>query len=126
MFMEEVYTADGPEFDLPFSQAIIHNDLVFVSGQVPVDPDTLEIVGDTIEEQTARTLNNAQHILEAAGTSLDNAIKVTVFLDDINDFNDFNREYQKYVTKPYPARSAFEVSDLAIDIDIEIEVIAEL
>ena len=124
--MEEVFTEDGPEFDLPFSQAIKHGDTVYVSGQVPVDPDTLDIVGETVAEQTHRTMQNAAIILEAAGTSLDNVVKVTAFLDDIDDFDEFNEAYWEHVSEPYPARSAFEVSDLAIDIDIEIEVIAAL
>lgn len=124
--MEEVHTPDGPEFDLPFSQAVIHENTVYTSGQVPVDPATLEIVGETIEEQTEQTMENIATILDAAGTSLDNAVKTTVFLDDINDFEAFNETYREYISRPYPARSAYEVSELAIDILVEIEMVVAL
>jgi reactive intermediate/imine deaminase len=124
--MEEVFTDEAPDYDLPFSQATVHGDTVYTSGQVPVDPDTLEVVGSTIEEQTERTMENLAIVLEAAGSSLDHALKTTVFLTDIEDFDAFNETYRQYVSRPYPARSAYEVSDLAIDILVEIEMVAEL
>lgn len=124
--MEEIVTQESPKLDLPFSQGIVHNKTVYTSGQVPVDPDTGNIVGNTIEEQTQRTMENIDAILQAAGASLDNAVKATVLLDDIGDFDGFNNTYNEYVEHPYPARSAFEVNDLAIDILIEIEMIAAL
>ena len=124
--MEEVSTDHAPKFDLPFSQATILGETVYTSGQVPVDPETGAIVGDDIREQTAQTMENIQAVLEAAGTSLDNAVKATVFLDDIDDFEAFNETYREYVSEPYPSRSAYEVSDLAIEIVVEIEMIAEL
>lgn len=122
--MEEIYSSEAPEFDLPFSQGMIHGDTVYTSGQVPVDPETLEVVGDTIEDQTHRTMQNLEIVLEAAGSSLDDVVKTTVFLDDVDDFDAFNETYREYVSKPYPARSAYEVGDLAIDILVEIEMIA--
>jgi 2-iminobutanoate/2-iminopropanoate deaminase len=124
--MEPIHTDDAPVFDLPFSQAIVHDDTIYLSGQVPVDPETDEIVDGGIEEQTKQTMENAAAILEEAGSSLDDVIKATVFLTDINDFDAFNETYSEYVSDPLPARSAFEVSDLAIDIVVEIELIARI
>lgn len=123
--MDAVYTDEAPVFDLPFSQATVHGDTVYLSGQVPVDPETGDVVGETLTEQVDRTMENAATILEAAGSSLDDVLKVTAFLTDINDFDEFNEAYRPHVSEPYPARSAYEVSDLAIDIDVEIELIAE-
>lgn len=112
--------------DLPFSQAIVHGDTVYVSGQVGTDPDTGEIVDGGVQAETRQIMENISAILGAAGTSMDNLVKATVFLDDIDEFEEFNEVYREYLTEPLPARSAFEVSDLAIDIAVEIEVIAAI
>lgn len=123
--VEKVSTDDAPENeDLPFSQAIIHGDAVYTSDQVGVNPETGEVVDGGIQAETQQTMENISAILEAAGTSLDNAIKATVFLDAINDFAEFNEVYSESVDDPLPARSAFEVGDLAIDITVEIEMVA--
>ncbi|MFB6218815.1 MAG: RidA family protein [Halobacteriaceae archaeon] len=125
--MQDVTTDGAPVYEeLPFSQAIVHGDTVYVSGQVPVDPETGEIVGEDIREQTRRTMENVAAVLEAAGSSLDSIVKATVFLADIDDFAAFNEVYSEYVSGPEPARSAFEVGDLAIDVTVEIEVVAAL
>jgi 2-iminobutanoate/2-iminopropanoate deaminase len=125
--VEKVTTDGAPTYeDLPFSQGIIHGDTVYTAGQVGVDPETGEVVDGGIEAETRRTMENISAILEAAGTSLDNAIKTTVFLTDIDEFDEFNEVYAEYVDEPLPVRSAFEVSDLAIDIAVEIEMVAAL
>lgn len=123
--VEKVSTDDALQNEeLPFSQAIVHGDTVYTSGQVGINPETGEIVDGGIQSETQQTMENISAILEAAGTSLDNAIKATVFLNDINDFAEFNQVYSEYVDEPLPARSAFEVGDLAINIAVEIEMVA--
>lgn len=125
--VEEVSTDEAPlKEDLPFSQAIVHGDTVYVSGQVGTDPETGEIVNGGIQEETHQIMENISAILKAAGTSMDNVVKATVFLDDIDEFGKFNEVYREHLTEPLPARSAFEVGDLAIEIAVEIEVIAAL
>lgn len=122
--MEEINTHTAPPSIGPFSQAIRDDGRIYVSGQGPVDPESGEIVGDTIEEQTRRTLENVTAILEAADRSLEDVVKATVFVRDMDDYDAVNDVYADYMTPPYPARSAIEVADLPIDIDVEIEVVA--
>ncbi|WP_436912360.1 RidA family protein [Halosimplex marinum] len=124
MTREEISTDDAPPSIGPFSQAIRHDDTVYVSGQGPVDPDTGDIVGDDIREQTAHTLENVEAVLSAAGASLDDVVKATVFVTDMDDYDDVNDVYAEYMSDPFPARSAVEVADLPVDIGVEIEVIA--
>lgn len=125
--VESISTDKAPlKDDLPFSQAIVHGDTVYVSGQVGTDPDTDEIVDGGVQAETRQIMENISAILGAAGTSMDNLVKATVFLDDIDEFEEFNEVYREYLTEPLPARSAFEVSDLAIDIAVEIEVIVAI
>ncbi|MCU4925522.1 Rid family detoxifying hydrolase [Halobacteria archaeon AArc-dxtr1] len=122
--MEEIATDDAPGSIGPFSQAVRHGDTIYVSGQGPVDPETDEIVGDDIREQTARTLENIEIVLQAAGASLDDVLKATVFVTDMDTYDAVNEVYAEYMSDPFPARSAVEVADLPIDIGVEIEVIA--
>ena len=122
--MEEIHTEDAPAAIGPYSQGVADGDRIFVSGQGPVDPGTGEIVGDDIGEQTARTLENVAAVLEAAGASLDDVVKSTVFVTDMDDYDEVNDVYAEYMSEPFPARSAVEVADLPIDIGVEIEVIA--
>jgi 2-iminobutanoate/2-iminopropanoate deaminase len=125
--VERVATDDAPSNeDLPFSQAIIHGDTVYLSGQVGTDPETDEVVDGGIRAETRQTMENVSAILSAAGTSMDNVVKTMVFLNDVDEFAEFNEVYCEYIQEPLPARSAFEVGDLAIDIAVEIEVIAAL
>jgi 2-iminobutanoate/2-iminopropanoate deaminase len=125
--VEKVTTDDAPNNEaLPFSQGIVHGDTVYTSGQVGVDPETGEIVEGGIRAETRQTMENVSAILEAAGSSLDSAIKATVFLTDIEEFAAFNEVYAEFVDDPRPARSAVEVSDLAIDIAVEIEMVAAI
>ncbi|TYT61672.1 RidA family protein [Natrialba swarupiae] len=122
--MNEIETEHAPASIGPFSQAIVDDGRIFVSGQGPVDPETGEIVSTDIREQTHRTLKNVEAILEAAGSSLENTVKATVFVTDIDDYDAINEVYQEYFSDPYPARSAVQVVELPIDIGVEIEVIA--
>jgi 2-iminobutanoate/2-iminopropanoate deaminase len=123
--VEQVTTDGAPGGErLPFSQGIVHGDTVYVSGQVGIDPGTGEVVEGGIRAETRRTMENVAAILEAAGSSLENVIKATVFLDDMAEFESFNEVYAEFVEEPLPARSAVEVSDLAVDVAVEIEVIA--
>lgn len=122
--MEELSTDAAPASIGPFSQGIRDGDRIYVSGQGPVDPETGDIVGDTIREQTARTLENIQAVLAAADRSLDDVVKATVFVQDMAEYDAINDVYADYMSAPYPARSAVEVADLPIDIGVEIEIVA--
>jgi len=121
--MERVQS-HAAESDLPFSEAIRHGDTVYVSGQGPLDVETGEILGDTPEEQTDRTLDNVERILHAGGSSLDSILKATVYLDDIEYYDRVNEAYGARLSRPYPARTAMEVVNLPVDIMVEIDVIA--
>lgn len=122
--MQEIVTDDAPASMGPYSQGIRDGDTIYVSGQGPVDPDTGEIVGDDIAEQTERTLENVGAVLDAAGASLADVVKTTVFVRDMRHYDTVNEVYGEYMSHPYPARSAVEVDDLPIDIDVEIEIVA--
>jgi 2-iminobutanoate/2-iminopropanoate deaminase len=122
--MEEINTDAAPPSIGPFSQAIRDGNRIYVSGQGPVDPTSGDIVGDTIEEQTTQTLENIDAVLTAAGRSLDDVVKATVFVQDMDDYDEINEVYADQFYAPYPARSAVQVEDLPIDIGVEIEVVA--
>ena len=119
-----IRTTDSPEIGLPLSQAIKFDKLIFTSGVTARDPKTKQFIGGDIEKQTEQVMLNLEKILEAAGSSLEKVVKVTVFLTDIRDFEGMNRVYHKFFPKEPPARSTIEVSRLAIDARVEIEMIA--
>jgi 2-iminobutanoate/2-iminopropanoate deaminase len=123
--MEEISTDNAPDAIGPYSQGIIDGGCVFVSGQGPVNPETGEIVSEDVSEQTAQTLQNIGAILDAAGTSLENVLQAKVYVTDMNNYEEVNEVYAEYMTEPYPARAAMEVSRLPIEIEVEIEVIAK-
>lgn len=122
--MEEIHTDDAPAAIGPYSQGIIDGDRIFVSGQGPIDPESGDIVGEDITEQTERTLENVAAVLEAGDSSLDDIVKSTVFVTDMSNYDAVNEVYAEYMSDPFPARSAVEVADLPVDIGVEIEVIA--
>lgn len=122
--MEEIYTGDAPAAIGPYSQGIVDGDRIFVSGQGPIDPDSGDIVGEDIREETERTLKNVAAVLAAADSSLDDVVKSTVFVTDMSNYDAVNDVYAEYMSDPFPARSAVEVADLPVDIGVEIEVIA--
>ncbi len=123
---KEVITTDGaPAAIGPYSQAIKIGDLLFSSGQIPLDSSG-NIVSEDIKEQTAQCLNNLKNILEAAGSGLDRTVKTTVFLSDMNNFAAMNEVYSSFFSNPFPARSCFQVARLPRDAKVEIELIASL
>jgi 2-iminobutanoate/2-iminopropanoate deaminase len=119
-----VITEHAPQAIGPYSQAIKAGGFVFVSGQIPIDPTTGLIVQAEVAAQTDRVLQNLKAILTAAGTSLDNVVKTTVFLKSMGDFAAMNEVYARYWKKAPPARSTVEVSRLPKDVLVEIDVIA--
>ena len=121
--MERVSTDSAPAAVGPDSQAVVHGDLVFVSGQIPVDP-TDGSVPEDIAEQTAQALRNLRNVLEAAGSGMDRVLRVTVFVRDISRFPDVNAVYAGFFTEPYPSRSCVEVSGLPKGVSVEIDAIA--
>lgn len=120
---QQVKTANAPAAIGPYSQGIEIGNLVFTSGQIPLTPDG-NIVGPNIEEQVRQVLKNSEQVLLAAGSSLDNVVKTTVFLADMNDFVVMNGIYAEFFKENPPARSAVQVSRLPKDVKIEIEMIA--
>lgn len=122
--MEKISTSNAPAAIGPYSQAILVGNMLFASGQIPIDPATGDIVEGGIEAQAHQALKNAKNVVEAAGLSLANAVKVTVFMADMADFAVVNGIYAQYFTEPYPARSAVAVKSLPKGALIEVEVIA--
>ncbi len=121
---DSVQTDSAPKAIGPYSQAIKANELIFASGQIPLDPGSMQIVEGGIREQTERVLNNLSAVLQAAGSSLDRVVKTTVFLADLGDFADMNEVYGRFFGETPPARSTVEVSRLPRDVKVEIDVIA--
>ena len=119
-----IKTSDAPEVVLPLSQAIRLDNLIFTSGMTARDPKTRQLIGGDIEKQTERVILNLKAILEASGSSIEKVVKVTVFLTDMKDFEGMNRVYRRYFPKDPPARSTIEVSRLAVDARVEIEMVA--
>ena len=124
MEREVVKTSGAPRVSLPLSQAIKTGNLVFTSGVCARDPEGGELIGGDIERRTERVILNLKAILEAAGSSLEKVVKVTVFLTDMRDFEGMNRVYRRFFPSDPPARSTVEVSKLAIPALVEIEMIA--
>ncbi|MDR9431747.1 MAG: Rid family detoxifying hydrolase [Natronomonas sp.] len=122
--MRKIGTDKSPASIGPYSQAIEANGFLFVSGQGAAEPETREIISDDITEQAEQVFENITAILEAAGASTDDVVKATVFLTDMDNYEAVNEIYAEYMNEPFPARSAVQVSDLPIDIGVEIEVIA--
>lgn len=123
--MKVVYTDKAPAAIGPYSQAMILGDILFTSGQIPVDPATGELAGDTIEAQAEQVMKNLDAVLKEAGTSFENAVKTTCFLADMGDFAAFNEIYAKYFVNK-PARSCVAVKTLPKNVLCEVEVIAAI
>lgn len=121
-----ISTTQAPAAIGPYSQGVIAGNLLFISGQLPVNPQTGVFVGGGIEERTHQCLKNIKAIAEAAGTDLDKAVKLTVFLTDMEDFARNNQVYAQYFSKTLPARAAAQVAALPKNADIEIEAIISL
>jgi len=123
---EIISTSNAPAAIGPYSQAIKAGNLLFISGQVPLDPATGAVVEGDITVQTRRVLDNVKAILTEAGADFSNVVKTTVFLRDMNDFVPMNRVYAEYYPENCPARSAVQVARLPKDVSVEIETIAVL
>lgn len=124
MSKKAINTEKAPKAIGPYSQAIQVGNLVYTSGQLPIDPTTGAFPEGGIKEQTRQSLCNIQAILEEAGLTMSNVVKTTVFLADMNDFADMNTIYAEFFTQPYPARSAVAVKTLPKNALVEIEVVA--
>ena len=124
--MKAISTTKAPAAIGPYSQAIKVGNLVYTSGQIPIDPATGVFVEGGIKEQTRQSLTNVKAILEEAGLTMKNVVKTTVFMVDMNDFADMNAVYSEFFAEPYPARSAVAVKTLPKGALVEIEVVAEV
>lgn len=121
---ETITTENAPGAIGPYSQAVKAGGMVFCSGQIPIDPSTGEFVSQVVAEQTEQVLKNLSEVLKAAGTSLDNVVKTTVFLADMNDFGEMNEIYGRYFSDNKPARATVQAARLPRDAKVEIECIA--
>lgn len=119
-----IHTEKGPKAIGPYSQAIEAGDLLFLSGQIPIDPKTGELIMGDIRKQTQQVLENIKGILESQRRGMEDVVKVTIFLKDMGNFSQVNEVYATYFPSSPPARSTVEVAKLPRDVDIEIEAIA--
>ena len=123
--MKEIKTNNAPQAIGPYSQAIVMNNLVFTSGQIPVNPET-GIIPEGAEAQAKQVFTNLKNLLEEAGSGINKVIKTTVFIKNMEDFAKINEIYETFFETPYPARSCVEVARLPKDVLIEVEAVAEL
>ncbi|SES74242.1 endoribonuclease L-PSP [Natronincola peptidivorans] len=119
-----INTSKAPAAIGPYSQAIQANDFLFISGQIPMNPDTMEIIEGDIQDQTKQVLENLKAILEEAGLDFNNVVKTTVYIKDMNDFASINEVYATYFSHHKPARACIEVARLPKDVGVEIDAIA--
>jgi 2-iminobutanoate/2-iminopropanoate deaminase len=121
---EIIATNNAPSAIGPYSQAIKTGNMIFVSGQIPIDPETGNFVSDDVKEQTVQVLKNLSAVLEAAGATLNNVVKTTVFIADMNDFGVMNEIYAEYFNENKPARATVQAARLPRDAKVEIDCIA--
>lgn len=119
-----IETTKAPGAVGPYSQAISTGDMIFTSGQLPINPATGKMAEGSIADRAHQALKNLQAVLEAGGAKLEDVVKTTVFLSEIGDFKEVNEVYAQYFSTPFPARSAFQVAALPLGADIEIEAVA--
>lgn len=122
--MQSIHTDSAPKAIGPYSQAIRAGGFIFASGQIPLDPETMQMVEGDVRAQTERVLKNMEQVLAAAGSSLQKVVKTTVFLADLNDFAMMNEVYAQFFGETRPARSTVQVARLPRDARVEIDVIA--
>lgn len=122
--MRTIHSAHAPAAIGPYSQAVIANGLLFTAGQIPLIPESMEMVTGPIEDQTLRVLKNLDAVLREAGTGWDRVVKTTVFLTDLGDFAAFNALYEKHLEGAKPARSTVQVAALPRGAKVEIELVA--
>ncbi|MCH4474493.1 RidA family protein [Staphylococcus haemolyticus] len=123
--MKTINTNKAPEALGPYSHAMVVNNLVFTSGQIPLDTEG-NIVGDDVKEQTKQVLDNLSVVLEEAGSDLNSVVKATIFISDMNEFQQINEVYGSYFSEHQPARSCVEVARLPKDVKVEIEVVGKV
>jgi len=121
-----ISTEKAPQAIGPYSQAVQFNNLLFISGQIPLEPNSGEIVKGNIKELTKQILDNLNAILTASGSSLDNVLRTTIFLTNLDDYAEVNEIYAEFFEKSMPARSTVQVSRLPMDVPIEIDAIASV
>jgi len=121
---ETVSTEKAPKAIGPYSQAIVHNGIAYLSGQIPLDPATNQLVEGDITVQTERVLQNIKAVLESCGASLETVLKTTVFLKDMGEFSKMNEVYGRYFSQKQPARSTVQAAKLPRDVSVEIDAIA--
>ncbi len=121
-----IATDKAPRAIGPYSQAVAHNGLLYLSGQIPLDPATSHLIEGDVAAQTERVLENLKAVLEAAGTSLDRVLKTTVYLKDLGEFAKMNEVYGRYFSDNPPARATVEVARLPRDVRVEIEAVAAI
>lgn len=124
MPIEQVSTENAYASSAPLSQAVIHGDRVYVSGAVPIDPDTEELVDGGVGPQTEMVMQNIEAILEAAGSSMDQVLRTRIFLTDMDAFGEMNAVYEEFLSEPYPARTAVKGEMANSEILVEIDVTA--
>ncbi|MGM8216093.1 RidA family protein [Bacillaceae bacterium W0354] len=123
--MKKVYESKhAPAAIGPYSQAIEAGGLLFISGQIPLDPESMEVVSEDVKKQAEQVMKNIGAILSEAGLGYHHLVKTTIYLKSMDDFATVNDIYASYLSKPYPARAAFEVSRLPKDVKVEIEAVA--
>ncbi len=123
--MKEIKTTNAPAAIGPYSQAIITGNMLYTSGQIPVNPETGSIA-EGVEAQANQVFTNLKNLIAAAGSSIDSTVKTTVFIKNMDDFAKINEIYAQYFTEPFPARSCVEVARLPKDVLLEVEAIVEL
>lgn len=121
-----IATEKAPRAIGPYSQAVAHNGLLYLSGQIPLDPATSRLIEGDVAAQTERVIENLKAVLEAAGTSLDRVLKTTVYLKDLGEFAKMNEVYARYFSEEPPARATVEVARLPRDVRVEIEAVAAI
>lgn len=126
MSKQAIHTERAPAAVGPYSQAVRHGDIVFLSGQIPLDPATMQLVGGDIAEQVHRVFRNLRAVCEAAGGGLDDIVKLNVYLTDLGNFATVNEIMQTYFAEPYPARAAIGVAALPLGAEVEMEAVLGL
>lgn len=126
MSKQTIHTDQAPAAIGPYSQAVRHGDLVFLSGQIPLDPASMKVVEGEIADQVHRVFRNLSAVCEAAGSSLDGILKLNVYLTDLGNFATVNQVMQEYFTEPYPARAAVGVRALPMGVEVEMEAVLGL
>ncbi len=126
MTKKSITTDQAPQAIGAYSQAVISNNMLYVSGQIPLEPSGMEIVDQSFNAAADQVLNNLEAICKAANCSLDNIVKLTIYLTDLNNFNALNAIMEKRFTKPFPARATIEVSALPKGVTVEMDAIVEI